>query len=119
MISEESFYEQVGERIRNYRLSAGINQEVFSELLTMTRASVVNIEKGRQRPSIFLLLTIAKILNVEYIDLIPVELKIERIEDEYIPAQEVDFSAVVASSNVDLNDRVKNAFNQFVSQINK
>jgi len=117
-VSEEIFYEQIGERIRNFRLTAGINQEVFSELLNMTRASIVNIEKGRQRPSIFLLITIAHILNIDYIDLIPVELNIERVKHEH-PVQDIDFSAVVASSNVDLNERVKNSINQFMSQIKK
>lgn len=117
-LSEDLFYEQIGERIRNYRLSAGLGQEVFSELLNMTRASVVNIEKGRQRPSIFLLISIARILNIDYIDLVPVTLNIERVKENR-PLQEIDFSAVVASSNVDLNERVKNSMNQFISQIKK
>lgn len=118
-LSEELFYEQIGERIRNFRLNAGIKQEVFSELLNMTRASVVNIEKGRQRPSIYLLLTIANILNVDYIDLIPFELNIERRPRHENKLEEIDFSSVVASSNVDLNERVMNSMNQFMSQIKK
>ncbi|RFZ92944.1 XRE family transcriptional regulator [Mucilaginibacter conchicola] len=118
-LSEEVFYEKIGERIRNYRLTAGINQEVFSELLNMTRSSVVNIEKGRQRPSLYLLITIANILKVDYIDLVPVELNIERVEQHEQTLREVDFSSVIASSNVDLNERVKNSINQFMNQITK
>lgn len=117
-LPEESFYEQIGERIRNFRLSANISQEVFSELLNMTRASVVNIEKGRQRPSIFLLITIARILKVDYIDLIPIELNIEKLE-ENVEVPDVDFSAVVADSMLDLNERVKSSMQQFLRQINK
>lgn len=117
-LSDEIFYEQIGERIRNFRLSAGISQELFADLLNMTRASVVNIEKGRQRPSVFLLVRIAEILSVDYIDLIPVELNIEKVKHEY-PVDEIDFSAIVASSNVDLNQRVKDSINQFRSQIKK
>lgn len=117
--SEEKFYEEIGERIRNFRLKAGINQEVFSELVNMTRASVVNIEKGRQRPSLYLLIRIAGILKVDYIDLIPYELNIKRLPIEENKYKEVDFGSIIASSDVDLNERVKSSMNQFIKQIKK
>jgi transcriptional regulator with XRE-family HTH domain len=117
--TEDQFYEEVGIRVRNFRLSANLGQEMFAELLNLTRASVVNIEKGRQRPSIFQLIRIANILKVEYIDLVPYELNIEKLPVPESQHFDLDYSAIVASSNVDLNERVKNSMNQFLNDISK
>lgn len=68
---QKSLYYQVGLRIREVRQNKGLNQEAFAQMLKLTRASVVNIEKGRQRPSIHLLYDICKITNVEIKELIP------------------------------------------------
>jgi len=119
--TEDQFYEEIGGRIRNYRLSANMGQEMFAELLNLTRASVVNMEKGRQRPSIFQLIRIADILKVDYIDFIPYALNVERVPVMASQQVELDYSAVVASENLnlDLNQRVKNSMNQFLQDISK
>jgi transcriptional regulator with XRE-family HTH domain len=117
--TEDQFYEEIGVRIRNYRLSANIGQEMFAELLNLTRASVVNMEKGRQRPSIFQLIRIANILKVDYIDLVPFDLNIERLPAQEGQVFDLDYSSVVAGSYVNLNDRVKNSMNQFLTDISK
>lgn len=115
-LNEDVFYEEVGERIRNARIEKNIKQEVFSELLSLTRGSVVNIEKGRQRPSIYQLLKIAHILNIEYIDLIPVELHIERRPKAAKAPLEINYDEVVSSS-IDINENVKSSVNEFISQL--
>jgi len=117
--TEDQFYEEIGTRIRNYRLSANMGQEMFAELLNLTRASVVNMEKGRQRPSIFQLIRIANILKVDYIDLVPFDLNIERLPAQESQVFDLDYSSVVAGSYVNLNDRVKNSMNQFLTDISK
>lgn len=58
-------YAQLGYRIKGLRESAELNQSAFAEFLGLSRASIVNIEKGRQRPSLHLLLQISQILKVE------------------------------------------------------
>lgn len=118
-LNEDMFYEQIGEKIRAVRIEAGINQEVFSQLLNLTRGSVVNIEKGRQRPSIYLLITISNILGVDYIDLIPVDLNVKRMPEVRKEAVEIDFDGVVSSS-VDLkNQKVKTSVNEFLSKLKR
>lgn len=118
-LNEDLFYEQIGERIRAARIEAGINQEVFSQLLNLTRGSVVNIEKGRQRPSIYLLVTISNILGVDYIDLIPIELNISRVPKIKKNNVEVNFDDVVSSS-IDLNNqKVKTSMNEFLSKLTR
>ncbi len=66
-----NFYRQLGERIRDARKTANLNQDVLASYLEMSRASIVNIEKGRQRSPVHLLVDIARILNVDVCSLIP------------------------------------------------
>ena len=65
MTSEEQeiFYSLLGDKIKNAGLKAKIKQEAFAGFLKLSRASVVNIEKGRQRPTLHLLWVIAKVLD--------------------------------------------------------
>lgn len=45
----ESIYANLGRRIRARREALGISQEVLSVAVRQTRASIANIEAGRQR----------------------------------------------------------------------
>lgn len=71
-----AFYREVGARIREARDMAQINQETLAMQLGLTRASVINLEKGRHRPSLFQLLEIAKFLMCEYTSLVPVSVPV-------------------------------------------
>lgn len=116
-ITEDRLYELIGDKIRQARSEAGVSQEVLAEYLSLTRASIVNIEKGRQRPSIYLLILIADILKIDYIDLVPVRLDVEKSAKTVNQQEEVDFSGIVASESVELTDKVKNSINEFLNQI--
>lgn len=67
----EDFYKEIGHRIRSIRESKKIKAEVLAELLELSRMSIVNIEKGRHKPSIHTVMEIAEILGVPYVKLIP------------------------------------------------
>jgi transcriptional regulator with XRE-family HTH domain len=49
MAEKSTFYQQVGAKIRGQRKLRGLSQEALAEAVGMTRASMSNIEKGRQR----------------------------------------------------------------------
>lgn len=66
-------YRALGSRIKDARQKVGYNQIKFAELLSISRASLVNIEKGRQRPPLHMLYAIAKLSKVELISLLPNE----------------------------------------------
>lgn len=70
-VEQYRFYQMLGERIKAARHKAGLKQETFASFLQLSRASIVNIEKGRQHPPIYLLWVIAKVLNIEVIELLP------------------------------------------------
>lgn len=71
MIEHERFYDEMGRLIKEKRLSRGINQEILADRLGLTRASVINLEKGRHRPSVYQLMIISDLLQVNYTELIP------------------------------------------------
>jgi len=64
-------WEFVGARIRKRRQALRLSQVELSRCLCLTRASVVNIECGRQRPSLDTLYQIAEILDIEIGTLMP------------------------------------------------
>lgn len=67
----EIFYQALGERIKTERLKRKISQENLASHLDLTRASVINLEKGRHRPSIYQLISIANFFKIDYDSLIP------------------------------------------------
>lgn len=71
MNSEEQFYIELGAKIASVRNDKDISQEVLAEFLKLSRPSVANIEKGRQRPSIVTLALIANYLKVDVMELLP------------------------------------------------
>jgi transcriptional regulator with XRE-family HTH domain len=69
----EALYRAVGENIRNARgrSTPRLSQEKLAKRLGISRASVVNIEAGRQHAPLHLLWRIAHILDKDLVMLIP------------------------------------------------
>lgn len=70
---ERRLYEVVGERIRHTReyCAPKISQAALARRLGISRASVVNIEAGRQHPPLYLMWRIAEVLDAEIAAFIP------------------------------------------------
>ena len=81
---QQIFYSTIGRKISDARKKAKYKQEVFASLLNLSRSSIVNIEKGRQHPSIHLLWEIAIKLKVNFIDLMPQSLPTNDVDAELI-----------------------------------
>ena len=67
----DSFYEEFGKRVRRARLSLGLNQEALGHRVGLERSSISNVEKGRQRVQLHMLLEFAVALDVPPIQLLP------------------------------------------------
>jgi transcriptional regulator with XRE-family HTH domain len=61
---QEQFYKRLGELIKDARKQAKVKQENLARYLGLNRVSVVNIEKGRQKPQIHTLVEISIYLNI-------------------------------------------------------
>lgn len=71
MIEEAIFYKNLGESIRDLRKKEKLSQETLANHLNLSRISIVNIEKGKQKVQIYTLYNIAKYLKVSMDNLMP------------------------------------------------
>ncbi len=65
------FYEEFGQRVRTARLALGLNQEELGHQVGLERSSISNVEKGRQRVQLHMLLEFATALDVPATQLLP------------------------------------------------
>ena len=70
---EHWVYEEIGKRISDLRrqLPRKLSQRELADSIGISRASVVNVERGRHRVQIHVLYEIARVLGVEPRDLLP------------------------------------------------
>ncbi|MBN8853026.1 MAG: hypothetical protein BGO55_14160 [Sphingobacteriales bacterium 50-39] len=118
-IEHKEFYENMGSLIREARLKAEISQDVLAQHLGLTRASIVNIEKGRQRPMIHTLIQIAEAVKVNLTNLIPSTATPSLVQNEVPPSElPTDFDNIISDDfTVDL--QTKDAVKQFVFHLKK
>jgi len=70
-MTEKNYYQLLGETISILRSSKNVNQEDLASFLNISRPSIGNIEKGRQKPSVYLIQLIADYFGVEFDSLLP------------------------------------------------
>jgi len=99
-LEEELFYTKLGARIASRRNIFGITQEKLGELLGLSRVSIVNIEKGKQKPSIYQLSRVADKFNVS-IDAFVSNLinEVEHPTSDKILGLEIDERSIIQLSN--------------------
>jgi transcriptional regulator with XRE-family HTH domain len=68
-----NLYEIVGRRVREARKAAKLTQEELATRVDLTRTSVTNIEKGRQKLLLHTLFDLAAEMKVPVAQLLPVE----------------------------------------------
>jgi transcriptional regulator with XRE-family HTH domain len=110
----DKFYQEIGERIKTERLKKRLSQEDLGVRLGLTRASIVNLEKGRHRPSIFQLIQIAKAFEMDYTLLIPYNSSDVAINTSV----EVDYDKIVIDQDK-LDKSTRTAVMDILSKINK
>ena len=71
-VEQKYLYESLGNQIKILRNKSGISQHDLAKNLNLSRASVVNIEKGRQHPSLHLLIDLTRIFNIQITDLLDI-----------------------------------------------
>ena len=114
-----NFYMELGARIKDARIKADLNQEVLAQQLNLTRASIVNIEKGRQRPMIHTLIEIAEILNTNLSLLLLGNLENVQIKKSRSPISKIKSFDNVVSDELILDNPTKNAVKKFFSHLKK
>lgn len=67
----EWFYREVGNRIREFRAKKGISQKAIADTVNLSRTSLTNIEKGRQKMLLHTFVEIASALGISATELFP------------------------------------------------
>jgi transcriptional regulator with XRE-family HTH domain len=65
MADLDELYGEVGRKLRQARETQGLSQERLAKQLGISRASVVNIEAGRQRAPLHLLWQLSEALGTD------------------------------------------------------
>ena len=83
-----NLYSTVGQNIKRIRKVRKLGQEELSNMISLSRSSVSNIESGKHQPSIYVIYELALALDCELHDLLP-SVKTYRtykslIEDKYL-----------------------------------
>jgi transcriptional regulator with XRE-family HTH domain len=73
-----TFYAEVGRRVRLARERAGLTQDALAGRVSLSRTSVTNIEKGRQKVLLHTLCSLADALGVAPEVLLPEQTSLER-----------------------------------------
>lgn len=76
----EWMYEQIGRRIRVERQRKKFSQERLAQAAELSRASIVNIEHGRQKVMVHSLYAIADVLDIDVCALIPSKDQQDRVK---------------------------------------
>ncbi|MGA9240536.1 MAG: helix-turn-helix transcriptional regulator [Silvibacterium sp.] len=71
MADIDELYAEVGRKLRQARVTQGLSQEKLAQQLGISRASVVNVEAGRQRAPLHLLWQFSETLATDLNLLIP------------------------------------------------
>jgi transcriptional regulator with XRE-family HTH domain len=71
MTDFDEVYRVLGRKVRQMREGQHLSQDLLAQRLGISRASMVNIEAGRQRAPLHLLWQMAEVLQSKLTDLIP------------------------------------------------
>jgi transcriptional regulator with XRE-family HTH domain len=77
-VDHERIYDQIGREIAQQRVSIGLSQADLARTIGLTRSSISNIEKGRQKMLVHTLVDIATALHLPASSLLP---PVSSIED--------------------------------------
>ncbi|MVT07753.1 helix-turn-helix domain-containing protein [Chitinophaga tropicalis] len=111
---EQDFYLQIGNNISAARKAAGLSQEILGDQLSLSRASIVNIEKGRHRLMIHVLVEIAQALKVDLSTLLPAK-KVTQDSGKLVAAS---LSNNIITDQEKVDPETARAVERFVSFLN-
>ncbi|MGI9501536.1 MAG: helix-turn-helix domain-containing protein [Geminicoccaceae bacterium] len=101
-LEQQAFHSEFGAAVYQRREGAGMSQDELANLIGMTRPSVCNIERGRQRVYVHKAVMIAQALGVEFEDLLPEPggIGIEELMEGFTDAQKRFVRSALSSAPV-------------------
>jgi transcriptional regulator with XRE-family HTH domain len=108
------FYSKIGSNIKAAREKKEVKQHVLAEMLGLSRASVVNIEKGRQHVTMHTLWQISILLSTHFSDFID---GLSQHTETKVETQRMKFDASFTTQRE--RDAIRKEIEQFFETLNK
>lgn len=109
-LEQEQLYVWLGQRVYFYRKNRKISQTELGTRVGLSRASIVNIERGRQHTPLHILFYIARNLKVSPRDLLP-------LNDEYLSSDEEQLIKGIEHQKVVKDEESKMGLEDFIKNI--
>jgi transcriptional regulator with XRE-family HTH domain len=111
---------ETGARVQHARKRQGWTQLDLARAVGMTRSSIANLETGRQRPPVHIVLLIARVLDVPVTDLLPsgrdpskiIEEKGPRIPGRQARAGRADLQPLAPGQGADSTDEAPASYSE-------
>ena len=116
--THDSLYKLIGDRIKMKReqLRPVLSQARLAEMVRLSRASLVNIEAGRQKAPVHVLWDICDAIGIEMTSLIPGKAELDgRGEPFHLTASQIDAIEKAVSDD----PRTRRLVSQFVARMAK
>jgi DNA-binding XRE family transcriptional regulator len=98
--NETLFYKYLGAKVASERGRIGWTQEKLGKFLGLSRVSIVNIEKGKQKPSVYQLHKISNKFNLSLDTFVPIgTLEVGVVSTEKILGLEIDEKTIIQLNN--------------------
>lgn len=94
------FYQQLGEALKEARIKSGKSQDALAQSMGLSRVTVVNIEKGRQKVQVHNLVEAANFLNVDLSSLIPGQSNGSQLNDDVVTKINKKFTDELKANSV-------------------
>lgn len=95
------FYQHLGVSLKEARIKSGQSQEALAGAMGLSRVTVVNIEKGRQKVQIHNLVEAANFLNIDLTQILPGQSKTTEVNSSVVEKIKKKFSNEIKSSSVE------------------
>ena len=97
---QDNLYKSIGKQIKGLRKRNRLSQKELADQLGLSRASVVNIEVGRQHPSLHLLIDLARIFKVSILDFLVEEFSDTQVETEKLSRRKRELSKLATGDSL-------------------
>jgi transcriptional regulator with XRE-family HTH domain len=73
--NETLLYEEIGRRVKEFRLNKGMTQQKLSDQIHLARSSIANLENGAHKISLHVLYEICSALEITIHQLLPANIE--------------------------------------------
>lgn len=108
-LDEDLLYRKIGELVKQRRVDLGLGQAEVALAAGLTRTSISNLEKGRQRVPLHVLYKICSALDVEVSSILPPRVEVQELRTVPIDVREItpELPSITAEWLLELDEELQ------------